>query len=111
MLGVMILVAFSAIAIFSSVIAPISPYEDYVSGDFSSPSWFRSVIPGYTYSDNFRMLSKAGFPTEASLFEEWNITTNLNQLRTARVTIQYDPTGNPTTGVEQTGAAGFFCLR
>ena len=105
MLGVIILVTFSAMSTFAGVLAPISPYDEYVSGDFCTPSWFRSVIPGYTYSDNFKMLPQAGFPTEASLFEEWDVTTNQNQLRTARVSVQYDPIGNPTTGAQQTGSA------
>ena len=111
LLGVIILVTFSAMSIFAGVIAPTSPYDEYVSGDFSTPSWFRSVIPGYTYSDNFKMLPQAGFPTEASLFEEWDITTNQNQLRTARVSVQYDPIGNPTTGAQQSGSAAISFTR
>lgn len=105
MLGVIILVAFSVMSIFAGVLAPISPYDEYVSGDFATPAWFRSLFPGYTYSDNFKVLSQAGFPTEASLFEEWDITTNQNQLRSADISVQYDPIGNPTTGAQQTGSA------
>ena len=111
MLGLIILVTFSAMSIFAGVLAPISPYDEYVSGDFSTPAWFRSAIPGYSYSDNFKMLPQAGFLTEASLFEEWDITTNQNQLRTAHVSVQYDPIGNPTTGTQQSGSAAIFFTR
>ena len=110
-LGIIILVVFSLAAVFASIIAPLSPYDEYVSGDFSQPNWFRLVIPGYTYSDNFKMLPQAGFPTEASLFEEWNISTSARPLRAARVSVEYDPIGNPTTGAQQSGSAAIEFTR
>jgi ABC-type dipeptide/oligopeptide/nickel transport system permease subunit len=80
--------------------SPYSPTAEYISGDYAVPYWFKYVMPGIKYSENFKMLGdKAGFPTPESL-QDWTIT--IKPTSSARVTVEYDTAvGNlqPGSGV------------
>jgi len=99
LLGVTILIFFSTLAGAANIITPYDPAQEYISGDFSFPFWFKSIIPGFTYSENFYMLSQPGFPTPSSLLDEWAITKSSTS--SASVSIEYDP----TVGGKEPGSA------
>jgi len=98
MLGITILVVYSALALSASFLTPWDPAFDlFVSGDFATPYWLRYVTSNPIYSENMNMLSKAGFPTSASLLEEWSFTTT--DTSSARLSLAYDPSfGNKAPG-------------
>ncbi|MEM2912057.1 MAG: ABC transporter permease [Candidatus Bathyarchaeia archaeon] len=61
--GVSIILFYSIIAIGAPLIAPISPYERYVAGDYAYPTWWKYVTGNpEQYNENFELHSK-GFPT------------------------------------------------
>lgn len=75
--GVGILIFYITIALAAPLITPYDPvYGYYLAGDFASPVWFRSLPGGESLSENFEPVTKPDFPNKASLFEEWNFTTD-----------------------------------
>ena len=97
-LGVSILVFFVAIALLAPLMTSYDPVKDnYLAGDYATPIWLKYVPgTGSTESLNYLMLpeTEVGFPTSASLLQEWNFTSP-----STRVSLQYDPTfGNKKAG-------------
>jgi len=90
LLGIGIIVAYSIIAIAAPIIAPHDPVHDfYVSGDFSTPSWFK-YIPGTSgVSETVNPIKDPSFRDSDSLppsdKSEWNFTTTSTQSSNVRV--------------------------
>jgi peptide/nickel transport system permease protein len=88
MLGIIILVLFGVMAGGAELLSPFSPTTDYLSGDYAMPNWFKYVMPGITYSENFKMLGEeAGFPTPESL-QDWTVT--IKPTSSAHVSVEWD---------------------
>ena len=87
-LGILILVLSSAMALAAPVLTPFDPIEDrFVAGDYAFPFWYRYLFPNTPMSENFNMVSEEGFPTSATLLDEWNFTTTSPL---ASVTLEHD---------------------
>jgi len=72
--GITILVFFSAIALFASLIAPYDPiFQYFIAGDYAAPSWLRYLPQGQYLSENINFLNDPGFSKPDAL-NEWNIT-------------------------------------
>ena len=88
--GVGILIFYIAIALAAPLLTPNDPiYDNYVAGDFATPSWFRSIPGGEKLNENFQLVTEQGFPTITSLFQEWNFTTSSSE--SGSITLRYDP--------------------
>lgn len=105
MLGIIILIFFSILALSAGVLTPFEPTDEYISGDFALPFWFKQTIPNLAYSENFNMLTDAGFPTPTSLLEDWTLT--IGPTSSARVSLEYDH----TVGAKQPGSAAITFTR
>lgn len=93
LLGIIILVLYAALALGAQWITPYNPTQDYISGDYAHPNWFKYVIPGITYSENFNMMeTQAGFQTPESL-QDWTVT--IKPTSSAHVSVAYDANGAP----------------
>lgn len=110
-LGVLILVFFGVTALLAPLMTSYDPVHDnYLAGDYAVPIWLKYVLgTDRAESQNYLMLpeKEVGFPTSASLLQEWNFTSP-----STHVSLQYDPTfGNKKAGsgiVTFTREAGKF---
>jgi ABC-type dipeptide/oligopeptide/nickel transport system permease subunit len=86
--GVAILVVYVIVALAAPLLASNDPVDDtFVAADFAVPAWFKNLPGGEKLSENLVLVDKPGFPTPASLFNEWNFTTSTNE--DAEVTLRY----------------------
>ncbi len=84
--GVGILVFFATFALLGPMLTVHDPvYDEYVSGDYAVPIWFRQ-FQGEEYSENFDLVTSPGFSTEESLQNEWEFVTESS---IAQVSMQY----------------------
>ena len=96
MLGVGILVFFAFFALVAPLLTTYDPvYDEYISGDYAVPIWFKYVHVGHHYSENFDLLANPGFPTPESLEDEWKFTAASADaqvsLRYSKVRGHFDP--------------------
>jgi peptide/nickel transport system permease protein len=75
--GIGILVIYIGIAIAAPLIAPTSPYERYVAGDYAYPIWLKYITgKPEMYNENFQITQDPNFNTLASLQPKyWNFST------------------------------------
>ena len=94
-LGLVILVVSSSIAIIAPFIAPNDPVHDtYVAGDFSAPMWLKWLSGGQGFSENLQLINEPGFPTMTSVTNEWNFTST-----SENVDLAYEQNvGSPASG-------------
>ena len=86
--GIAILVVYIMVALAAPLLTPNDPvYDTFVATDFAFPAWFKNLPGGEKLSENQVLVEKSGFPTPASLFNEWNFTTATNE--DAEVTLRY----------------------
>ena len=95
--GIGILIFYVAIALAAPFLTPNDPaFGFYVAGDFAVPVWFKSLPGGEKLNENFELVTNSGFPTLASLFEEWSFTTQSSDL----VSCYYEPSvGNGSAAI------------
>lgn len=75
-LGLAILILSSFVAMIAPFIAPNDPVHDtYVAGDFAAPMWLKWLSGGQGFSENLQLIDEPGFPTMASVTNEWNFTS------------------------------------
>lgn len=86
-LGIGILVFFGAFAVVMPVFTEYDPvYDEYVSGDYAVPIWFKYFPGAPEISENFDLIPDPGFPTAESLQDEWKFTTKSSS---AQVAMEY----------------------
>lgn len=101
MLGVAILVFFSALALSAPLLTPHDPVKDeYVAGDYATPVWLQYLAGASAgQSENFLMLSETdvGFPTSESLLQQWEFTSTTSS--SAHISLEYEQAfGNKRAG-------------
>jgi len=86
--GIAILVVYIMVALAAPLLSSNDPvFDDYVAADFAVPAWFKNLSGGEKLNENQVLVEKSGFPTPATLFNEWNFTTSTNE--DAEVTLRY----------------------
>lgn len=93
--GIGIIVVYSIIALAAPLIAPHDPvYALYVSGDFSTPSWFK-YLPGNPYStENMRPIKDPSFISSDAIFgnnKDWNFTIETASPQSSEVRVEWAP--------------------
>lgn len=70
-IGLAILVIFVGMALAAPLLTPYDPvFDTYLTGVYSTPSWFRYLPGGQRLSENLRLLDHPGFDSPTSL-REW----------------------------------------
>lgn len=83
-LGLAILLVSSTIAIIAPILAPNDPVQDtYIAGDFAAPIWLSWLSGGQGFSENLQLIDRPGFPTMASVTDEWNFTSTSENIELA----------------------------
>jgi len=88
--GIGILSFYIIIALAAPIIDPNDPLHGfYMAGDFAVPSFYRYLPGQEKLSENFMLVTDSGFPTPASLWEQWNFTRI--STGAGNVSLRYDP--------------------
>lgn len=74
--GLVILVLFSSVAVVAPYLTPYNPDSDVVSSQYAHPSWYRYFPSGHSLSENTVIESKPGFPSDPSLETGWQFTSD-----------------------------------
>lgn len=96
--GIGILVFYITIALAAPLLTPNDPIQTPSTtdaADFAVPVWFKSLPGGEKLNENFILVDEPGFTNIASLFEEWNFTTQSDL-----VSLYYEPViGNGSAAI------------
>ena len=95
-LGLVILVVSSTIAIIAPLIASNDPVQaTYVAGDFAAPIWLKWFSGEQGFSENLQLINEPGFPTMASVTDDWNFTSTSENIDLAYEQNEGSPLSGP----------------
>ncbi len=89
--GVILLGAFTFLAVGAPILTPYDPQHDIVAGAYAPPGWMTYLSEGSRLSQNMLLESKPEFPDDASL-QGWTLQGN------NRFTMAFDSTVSFSTG-------------
>jgi len=91
--GLIILILYSFVALAAPMITPYNPERDIVAGQYAPPSWYRYFPGGRGLSENTVLDARPGFYTDPSNDKAWQLTGD-----TAHISETFDPKVSSQTG-------------